>query len=62
MVLFWAADAFAVWAGLVTFGFQMNAAELFVGFATGMVFTAVPLSVPEESPLAGHRHGLSFFF
>jgi hypothetical protein len=39
MALFWAADAFAVWAGLAMFGFQMNAAALFVGFAVGMVFT-----------------------
>ena len=39
MALFWAADALATWAGLAMFGFQMNAAELFVGFATGMVFT-----------------------
>jgi hypothetical protein len=39
MALFWAADAFAAWAGLATFGFQMNAASFYVGFATGMVFT-----------------------
>jgi hypothetical protein len=39
MALFWAADAFATWAGLAAFGVRMNAAELFVGFATGMVFT-----------------------
>lgn len=39
MALFWAADAFAAWAGMATFGFRMNAASLFVGFATGMVFT-----------------------
>ena len=39
MALFWAADAFATWAGLAMFGFRMNAAALFVGFATGMVFT-----------------------
>ena len=47
MAPFWAADAFATWAGLATFGFQMNAAELFVGFATGMVFTR------RTGPLAG---------
>ena len=47
MALFWAADAFATWAGLAMFGFQMNAAALFVGFATGMVFTR------RTGPLAG---------
>ena len=39
MGLFWAAEAFAVWAGMAAFGFRMGAAALFVGFATGMVFT-----------------------
>lgn len=39
MALFWAADAFAVWAGLAAFGFRMSAANLIVGYATGMVFT-----------------------
>jgi hypothetical protein len=39
MALFWAADAFAAWAGMAAFGFGMNAASFFVGFATGMVFT-----------------------
>jgi hypothetical protein len=39
MALFWAADAFAAWAGMAAFGFQMNAASFFVGFGTGMVFT-----------------------
>ena len=47
MALFWATDAFATWAGLATFGFQMNMAALFVGFATGMVFTR------RTGPLAG---------
>jgi hypothetical protein len=47
MALFWAADAFACWAGLAAFGFQMNMAALFVGFATGMVFTR------RTGPLAG---------
>ncbi len=47
MGLFWAADAFATWAGLAMFGFDMNAAALFVGFATGMVFTR------RTGPLAG---------
>jgi hypothetical protein len=47
MALFWAADAFAAWAGLAMFGFHMNAATLFVGFATGMVFTR------RTGPLAG---------
>jgi uncharacterized membrane protein YbhN (UPF0104 family) len=39
MTLFWAAEALAEWAGLAAFGFQMNAAALIVGFATGMVVT-----------------------
>lgn len=47
MAVFWVADAFAVWAGLAAFGFSMNAAALFVGFATGMVFTR------RTAPLAG---------
>ncbi len=47
MALFWAADAFAVWAGLAAFGLRMNAAALFVGFASGMVFTR------RTGPLAG---------
>jgi hypothetical protein len=47
MALFWATDAFATWAGLATFGFQMNMAALFVGFATGMLFTR------RTGPLAG---------
>jgi hypothetical protein len=47
MALFWAAEAFAAWAGLAAFGFHMDAAALFVGFATGMVFTR------RTGPLAG---------
>jgi hypothetical protein len=47
MALFWAADAFTVWSGLATLGFQMNAASFFIGFATGMVFTR------RTGPLAG---------
>ena len=47
MALFWAADALATWAGLAMFGLRMNAAALFVGFATGMVFTR------RTGPLAG---------
>lgn len=47
MALFWGADACAAWAGLAAFGFQMNWAALFVGFATGMVFTR------RTGPLAG---------
>jgi hypothetical protein len=47
MAVFWLADAFAVWAGLAAFGFSMDAAPLFVGFATGMVFTR------RTGPLAG---------
>lgn len=47
MALFWAADASAAWFGLAAFGFRMNWAALFVGFATGMVFTR------RTGPLAG---------
>ena len=47
MAVFWAADAVAVWAGLETFGFGMNAVALFIGFASGMVFTR------RTGPLAG---------
>ena len=47
MAVFWATDAFAAWSGMATFGFRMNAAALFVGFATGMVFTR------RTGPLAG---------
>jgi hypothetical protein len=47
MALFWAGDAFAVWASMAAFGFQMGAAALFVGYATGMVFTR------RTAPLAG---------
>jgi hypothetical protein len=39
MALFWAADSFSLWAGLAMFGFKVNGAALFVGFATGTVFT-----------------------
>lgn len=47
MALFWAGDAFAVWAGLAAFGCALNGAALFVGFATGTVFTR------RTAPLAG---------
>jgi len=47
MALFWAMDSFAMWAGLAMFGFTMNGAALFVGFATGTVFTR------RTGPLAG---------
>ena len=47
MAVFWATDAFAAWAGLATFGFQLDGAALYVGFATGMVFTR------RTGPLAG---------
>lgn len=39
MALFWLADAFAAWSALAAFGFQMNVAAMFIGYATGMVFT-----------------------
>lgn len=47
MAVFWAADAVASWAGLAAFGFHMNAAALFIGFASGMLFTR------RTGPLAG---------
>lgn len=47
MVVFWAADMFAVWAGLAAFGFAMDPAALVVGFCTGMVFTR------RMAPMAG---------
>ena len=45
--MFWAADAVAAWAGLATFGLHMNVAALFIGFASGMLFTR------RTGPLAG---------
>ena len=39
MAFFWIADAFAMWAALLAFGFRMNVAAMFIGYATGMVFT-----------------------
>ena len=39
MLVFWLTDAFAMWAALAAFGFTMDAAALFVGYAVGMVFT-----------------------
>jgi hypothetical protein len=47
MTVFWVADAFAVWAGLAMFGYRMNGPALFVGVATGWVFTR------RIGPLAG---------
>lgn len=47
MALFWLADAFGMWAALSAFGFRMNAAALFIGYATGMLFTR------RTGPLAG---------
>jgi hypothetical protein len=47
MTVFWLADAAAAWAALAAFGFGMNAAALFIGFASGMVFTR------RVGPLAG---------
>ena len=47
MAVFWAADAIAAWAGLAAFGFHMNMAALFIGFASGMLFTR------RTGPLAG---------
>jgi uncharacterized membrane protein YbhN (UPF0104 family) len=39
MTGYWLTDAFAMWAALAAFGYTMNAAALFIGYATGMVFT-----------------------
>jgi uncharacterized membrane protein YbhN (UPF0104 family) len=47
MVTFWAAEMFAVWAGLAAFGLRMDGAALICGFCTGMVFTR------RVTPLAG---------
>jgi uncharacterized membrane protein YbhN (UPF0104 family) len=47
MSMFWAAEMFAVWAGLAAFGFIMNGAALVAGFCTGMVLTR------RVAPLAG---------
>jgi hypothetical protein len=47
MTLFWAAEIFAVWAGLAAFGMAMDGAALTAGFCTGMVFTR------RVAPLAG---------
>lgn len=47
MALFWAADATAVWAGLAAAGLRMNGAALFIGYATGLIFTR------RTAPLAG---------
>ncbi|HET7013294.1 MAG TPA: hypothetical protein VFI65_05260 [Streptosporangiaceae bacterium] len=47
MTVFWLADAVAAWAGLAAFGYGMNAAALFIGFASGMVFSR------RVGPLAG---------
>jgi hypothetical protein len=46
MLVFWAAEIAAVWAGLAAFGLRMDAAALIVGFCTGMVATrrVVPLA------------------
>lgn len=47
MGVFWAADAIAAWVGLASFGVRMNGAALFIGFASGMLFTR------RTGPLAG---------
>lgn len=39
MLAFWLADASAMWAALAAFGFKMDVAAMFIGYATGMVFT-----------------------
>jgi hypothetical protein len=47
MAVFWAADVFALWAGMAAFGFHMHATALIVAYATGMMFTR------RTAPLAG---------
>jgi uncharacterized membrane protein YbhN (UPF0104 family) len=47
MLAFWAAEIFAVWAGLAAFGADTDGAALTAGFCTGMVFTR------RVAPLAG---------
>jgi uncharacterized membrane protein YbhN (UPF0104 family) len=47
MALFWAAEAFAAWAGLAATGAHMDTAAFIVGFGTGMIVTR------RTSPLAG---------
>lgn len=39
MLTFWLTDACAMWLALAAFGYRMNPAALFVGYATGMVVT-----------------------
>ncbi len=47
MLVFWAAEIAAVWAGLAAFGLHMDWAALIVGFCTGMIATR------RLAPLAG---------
>jgi hypothetical protein len=47
MAVFWVGETFAAWAGLAAFGWGLNAGQLAVGFATGMLFTR------RTGPLAG---------
>lgn len=47
MLVFWAAEIVAVWAGLAAFGLSMDWAALIVGFCTGMIATR------RVAPLAG---------
>lgn len=47
MTVFWLGETFAAWAGLAAFGWSLNAGQLAVGFATGMLFTR------RTGPLAG---------
>lgn len=47
MLVFWAAEIVAVWAGLAAFGLRMDWAALTVGFCTGMLATR------RVAPLAG---------
>lgn len=39
MAVFWAAEIFAVWAGMAAFGFYMRPAPVVLGVGTGMIFT-----------------------
>jgi hypothetical protein len=47
MLVYWAADMFALWAATAAFGFHMTALAVIVAFGTGMLFTR------RTAPLAG---------
>jgi hypothetical protein len=47
MLVYWAADMFALWSATAAFGFQMTALSVIVAVGTGMIFTR------RTAPLAG---------